>query len=173
MTTAKERAREDFKRALLQTTRAISATRDAEVSFGGDHASVMQKTAKIPLPARVLDRDAAMIARGEADSAALHLAHHDSALHARLAPTGAEAQAVFRALETARIEAIGAKALKGVGDNLDASLNKTLADRRLDRLDPKEAGALPEVAALLLRQRLTGRDHPASAKALMKSPSLG
>ncbi|MEZ5918249.1 MAG: cobaltochelatase subunit CobT [Parvularculaceae bacterium] len=100
----------------------------------------------------------------------MHLAHRDSALHARL-PLPAQRRKRCFALESARIEAIGAKVLKGVGDNLDASLNKTLAERRLDRLDPKEAGALPEVAALLLRQRLTGRDHPASAKALMKARS--
>jgi hypothetical protein len=34
--TPKERAREDFKRALVQTTRALSATPEVEVSFGGE-----------------------------------------------------------------------------------------------------------------------------------------
>ncbi|HBS30327.1 MAG TPA: cobaltochelatase subunit CobT, partial [Parvularcula sp.] len=133
--TPKEKAREDFKRALVQTTRALSATPEVEVSFGGEHASVSGRQAKIPLPARVIDREAAMVARGEADGAALRLAHHDAAASARALPKGAEAQAVFRALETARIEAIGATALRGVGDNLAAALDKSIAERRLDRLD--------------------------------------
>ncbi|MEM9705298.1 MAG: cobaltochelatase subunit CobT, partial [Pseudomonadota bacterium] len=98
----KEKVREDFKRALLQTTRALSAQSDVEVAFGGDHASVSGKNARIPLPARVLDPGAAAIARGERALAALTLAHHDQAAHARLSPNGAEAQSVFRALEDSR-----------------------------------------------------------------------
>lgn len=165
--TPKEKAREDFKRALVQTTRALSATPEVEVSFGGDHASVSGRSAKIPLPARVIDRDAAMVARGEADGAALRLAHHDAGASARAMPKGADAQAVFRALENARVEAIGAKALKGVGDNLAAALDKTYAERRLDRLDTQNVAPIADIASLLLRQRLTGRPHPPAAEAMM------
>jgi cobaltochelatase CobT len=165
--TPKERAREDFKRALIQTTRALSSLPEVEVSFGGEQASVSGRAAKIPLPARVIDRDAAMVARGEADGAALKLAHHDARAFARHAPKSEEARAVYRALEDARIAAIGANALKGVGDNLAAALDKSLADRRLDRLDASSAAPLADVAALLLRQRLTGRAHPPAARAFM------
>lgn len=165
--TPKERAREDFKRALVQTTRALSALPEVEVTFGGEHATVAGRQAKIPLPARVIDRNAAMIVRGEADGAALRLAHHDARRFSREMPKGPEAQAVYRALEDARIEAIGARALKGVGDNLAAALDKSIADRRLDRLDAKDAAPLADVANLLLRQRLTGRPHPPAATAIM------
>ncbi|MFZ5616279.1 MAG: cobaltochelatase subunit CobT [Pseudomonadota bacterium] len=165
--TPKEKAREDFKRALVQTTRALASVPEVEVSFGGEHASVSGKQAKIPLPARVIDRGAAMIVRGEADAAALRLAHHDARKFSKDMPKGAEAQSVYRALEEARIEAIGARAMKGVGDNLAAALDKTIADRRLDRLDAAAAAPLADVAALLLRQRLTGRAHPPSAGAMM------
>ena len=75
--TPKEQIREAFKRALLNTTKALSAQRDVEVAFGGDHASVQGKSARIPLPARELDPEAAANARGEGDAAALRLAHHD------------------------------------------------------------------------------------------------
>ena len=167
MQTQTEKLREDFKRALLQTTKALCAVSDAEIGFGGDHASVIGKQAKLPLPARVLDRNAAMIARGESDAAALKLAHHNETTHMANAPRGAEAQAVFSALEEARIHAIGARALKGVGDNLAASLEKTLVDKRLDRLDPNEVTPIADIASLLLRKRLTGRTHPAAAAAIM------
>ncbi len=165
----KEQIREAFKRALLHTTRALSAQPDVEVAFGGEHAAVQGKAARIPLPARVLDKDSAAIARGESDAAALRLAHHDSAAHARLAPKGAEARAVFSALENARCEAIGALALKGVGDNLAASLEKIILDKGYDRQSATDAMPMADVAALMLRERLTGRKAPASASGIMKT----
>ena len=167
MTTPKEKARESFKRALLQATRALSARAEVDVSFGGDQASVVGDQAKIPLPARVLDRDAASIARGESDAAALWIAHHDPAAHSQNSPQGAEAQAVFNALEQARVEAIGARALKGVGNNIAASLNKRIGAKGLDQIDTAAAAPLADVASLLLRQRLTGRPHPQAAEAMM------
>ena len=165
--TPKEKAREDFKRALLHVTRALSAQHDAEVGFGGEHALVTGKTARIPLPARSLDKASAAIARGEGDAAALRLAHHDTAAHERLAPIGAEARAVFTALENARCEAIGAQALKGVGDNLAASLEKIIAEKGYERLSANDAAPLADVAALLLRERLTGRNSPPSAAGIL------
>jgi cobaltochelatase CobT len=165
--TPKDRAREDFKRALVQTTRALSALPEVEVTFAGEHASVSGRQAKIPLPARVIDQAAAMIARGEADGAALRLAHHDARRFSKDMPKGPEAQAVYKALEDARIEAIGARALKGVGDNLAAALDKTIAEKRLDRLDASQSAPIADVARLLLRQRLTGREAPPSASGMM------
>ncbi len=167
--TPKEKAREDFKRALIQTTRALSSQNEVEVAFGGDHAQVSGKRARIPLPARVLDPAAAAIARGEADAAALRLAHHDDAKHAQLAPKGPQAQAVFTALENARCEAIGAQGMKGVGDNLAAALDKTLADKGYNSLDAANAAPLADVAALLLRERLTGRPSPTAASRILES----
>ena len=165
----KEQIREAFKRALLHTTRALSSQRDVEVGFGGEHAQVQGKTARIPLPARVLDKASAAIARGESDAAALRLAHHDAAAHQKLAPKGAEERAVFTALENARCEAIGALALKGVGDNLAASLDKIIADKAYDRLSATDAAPLSDVAALLLRERLTGRASPPAASGIMEA----
>lgn len=167
--TPKEKIRDNFKRALLHATRALSAKPDVEVSFGGDHAQVTGRQARIPLPARLLDPNAVAVARGEADAAALRLAHHDDAAHARFAPKGADAGAVFGALEEARIEALGARALKGVGDNLEASLEKTLADKGYENLDAQAAAPLADVAALLLRERLTGRPAPKSIRAMVEA----
>ena len=169
--TPKEKAREDFKRALIQTTRALSSLPEVEVSFGGEHFAVTGRQAKIPLPARIIDREAALVARGEADAAALRLAHHDQGAYAKASPRSEEARAVFRALEDARIEAIGARALKGVGDNLAAVLDRTIADRRHDRLNAAEAASVADIASLLLRQRLTGREHPPSAAEFMSAQS--
>ncbi|MEM9616486.1 MAG: cobaltochelatase subunit CobT [Pseudomonadota bacterium] len=167
--TPKEQIREAFKRALLHTTRALSAQPDVEVAFGGEHAQVQGHSARIPLPGRNIDPETAALARGEGDAAALRLAHHDAAAHQRLAPRGAEARAVFAALENARCEAIGALALKGVGDNLAASLEKTIADKGYDRLNAKDTSSLADAAALLLRERITGRTPPAAAENIMEA----
>jgi cobaltochelatase CobT len=165
--TTKEQIRESFKRALLHTTRALSAQRDVEVAFGGEHAHVQGNAARIPLPARNIDPETAALARGEGDAAALRLAHHDSAAHQRLAPKGAEARAIFTALENARCEAIGALALKGVGDNLAAALEKIIADKGYDHANAKDTASLADAAALMLRERLTGRASPSAAASIM------
>lgn len=165
--TMKEKIREDFKRALLHTTRALSAQDDVEVAFGGDSANVSGKRARIPLPSRQIDPESAAITRGESDLAALKLAHHDEQAHARLSPRSAEGQAVFEALENARVEAIGARAMKGVGENLAAALSKTIGDKGYDRLNAKDAAPLADVVALLVRERLTGRPAPAVAQPIM------
>ncbi|MEO1240787.1 MAG: cobaltochelatase subunit CobT [Pseudomonadota bacterium] len=167
--TPKEQIREAFKRALLHTTRALSAQPDVEVAFGGEHAQVQGHSARIPLPGRNIDPETAALARGEGDAAALRLAHHDAAAHQRLAPRGAEARAVFAALENARCEAIGALALKGVGDNLAASLEKIIGDKGYDRLNAKDTSSLADAAALLLRERVTGRKPPGAAENIMEA----
>ena len=165
--TIKEKIREDFKRALLQTTRALSAEQETDVSFGGDKANVAGKRARIPLPARDLDPESAAIARGEADYAALRIAHHSEAIHARNLPKNGVGQAVFEALEATRIEAIGARALKGVGDNIDAALQKNLSEKGFQSLTAQENMPFADVASLLLRERLTGRPAPEAAKMIM------
>jgi len=166
--TPKEQVRDAFKRALLHATRALSAQHEVEVAFGGEHASVSGKQARIPLPARVLDREATAIARGEGDAAALRLAYHDAQTHAALAPKSAEARTIFAALENARCEAIGARAMKGVGDNLAASLDKIIGDKAYERLSESDATPIADVAALLLRERLTGRAAPKAAASVME-----
>ncbi|MBB5519916.1 cobaltochelatase subunit CobT [Amphiplicatus metriothermophilus] len=163
----REKSREDFKRALLQTTRALSSQNEVEVAFGGERAQVQGKRARIPLPARVLSPAAAAIARGEADAAALKLAHHDESEHARLAPKSPQGFAVFTALENVRCEAFGARGMKGVGDNLAAALDKAIAEKGYDSLDPSDPAPVADVAALLLRERLTGRAPPPSAAGVM------
>ncbi|MEL6507310.1 MAG: cobaltochelatase subunit CobT [Pseudomonadota bacterium] len=163
-----EQIREAFKRALLQTTKAIAASEEAEVSFGGDHPHVSGKTARIPLPERVLTRETAAITRGEADAAALRMAYHNPQAHARLMPKNAAGRIVFTALENARVEALGARALTGVGDNLAAALEKTFSQKDYDNRSDNDVTPLADVAALKVREALTGRTPPASAEPHME-----
>ncbi len=107
-----------FRRALAGAARAIARDPEVEVAFASDVAPPSGKTARVPSPGQGLEPRLVAEARGAADSLALRLRHHDPRLHARLAPIDIEARAVFDALENARVEALGARSMNGVRDNL-------------------------------------------------------
>ncbi|MGV6802314.1 MAG: cobaltochelatase subunit CobT [bacterium] len=150
-----------FKRALTHTTRAISAEDEVEVEFGGNKTHIAGRKARLPLPSRHITEYEAAILRGEADWAALHLAHHDEALHAQLMPDNPDGKAVYEALEAVRISAIGSNSLTGIGDNLEASLIAKLQAKNYANITSKEEASLADIVSLLARKELTGRDHPA------------
>ena len=165
--TQTETPTERFKRVLAQATRALSAEPDVEVRYGGDRPQVDAQGARLPLPPRRLDRRKVAVSRGHADAAALRLAHHDAGLHASLAPENGEGRAVFAALEDMRIEAIGANALSGIGDNLDAALERALDEKGYRRMEDRQDVPLPDIVSLLARERMTGRPVPKPARALV------
>ena len=107
-----------FRRALAGASRAIAKDAEVEVVFASDSAPPTGKTARVPSPGPAFEPKLVAEARGAADSAALRLRYHDVRLHARTAPVDADARAVFDALEMARVEALGAKAMGGVKENL-------------------------------------------------------
>ena len=158
---------ETFKRLLGQTTRALSATVDAEVTFGGETPTVSGANAKLPMPPRRLDKKKLAISRGHADAAALRLAHHNSAVFARSAPQNEQGRAVFAALEEARLEAIGANTLSGVGDNLEAALVRRLDEKGFRRMEDRQDVPLSDIIQMLSRESLTGRKTPAPARAMV------
>src|SRR5215470_14955815 len=111
---------EIFKRATASTLRAIAARDDVTVGFGPEPPGLVGTRVKLPNPARDLPADEAAQLRGAADSMALRLRYHDNAVHSRRLPGSAIARSVFEALETARVEALGARRMAGVAANLGA-----------------------------------------------------
>jgi cobaltochelatase CobT len=107
-----------FRRALAGAARAIARDPEIDVVFASETATPAGRAARVPSPGAGLEPKLVAEARGAADSAALRLRHHDTRLHSSLAPADPEARAVFDALETARIEAIGARSMNGVRANL-------------------------------------------------------
>ena len=88
----------------------------------------------LPNPGTQPSAEAAAAVRGRADALALRLAHHDEAAHVSSLPSGATARAIFNAAEQARVEGLGARDMKGMGDNLDAALTyPTPGDPRVTR----------------------------------------
>ena len=103
-----------FRQALGITTKALSADSEVEVTFSPDGSGSNGKKIIIKSPPKTIDPEIAARLRGEADAAALQLAHHDPVAHFRNRPKGAEAREVFEAAERARVESMGAVAMPGV-----------------------------------------------------------
>src|SRR3954467_13892120 len=118
----KESPTEPFKRAVTGCLRAIAKKAELEVSFAAERPGLIGGKVRLPEPARKLTREEAAIVRGNADAVALKLACHDPAVHRRLMPGGQQARAVFDAVEQARVEAIGARRMLGVKNNLAAMI---------------------------------------------------
>jgi cobaltochelatase CobT len=164
---APETPTESFKRALAHAARALAEKAELEVAFSGERPGVRDGIAYLPQPPRDLESPEAQGLRGQADQLALRVAHHDEAVFARSRPSDPSAQRAFEAVEVARIEALGARALGGVRANLATAL-----DQRLSRLLTAPAVKLlpvDEVLALVVRERLTGDAAPAVAQASVEA----
>ncbi len=165
---ARETPVEIFKRSLAQTTRALAgAEEELEVAFGAEGPKLAGGKIVLPHPPRVISDPEAERIRGQADGLALRLAHHDDGQHVKLRPQGADARAVFDAVEEARVQSLGANAMKGVAKNLTAALTDTLERKGVARVRDRAAAPLSEALALIVRERLTGQAPPPNAKALV------
>jgi cobaltochelatase CobT len=119
--------------------------------------------ARLPLPSRELTPTEVAQVRGQADSMALRLRHHDDKLHGQFLPEGSTARAVFDAVEQARCESIGANDMLGVAGNLGAMLEERCKARGYARITERADAPLSEAVALMVRERLTGSRPPESA----------
>jgi cobaltochelatase CobT len=159
---------DEFRRALAGAARAIAKDLEVDVVFASEPALPSGKTARVPSPGPALEPRLVAEARGAADSVALRLRHHDARLHARVAPADLDARAVFDSLETARVEALGARAMGGVKENLAHLAEARVRGDAIVRARNAEEVPLPTAIGLLARERLTGEAPPAAATAGLK-----
>jgi cobaltochelatase CobT len=156
---------ETFRQVLAGAARAIAREPDVELAFTAEAPSAQGKSVKVPMPGRTLpERDVAE-ARGYADAAALRLRHHNQALHARAQPADEVARAVFDAVEQARVEALGARAMEGVRANLARATDMRMRTDPITRARTKAEVPLDTALGLLVRERLTGEPVPDAARA--------
>ena len=157
-----------FRRALAGASRAIARDAAVEVVFASEASPVSGKTARVPSPGPGLEPKLVAEARGAADSAALRLRFHDPRLHARSAPADMDARAVFDTLETARVEALGARSMAGVRENLGQLAEARIRSDAIVRARSAEEVPLATAVALIARERLTGEVPPRAATAGLK-----
>ena len=158
---------EPFKRALAHAARSLAEMPDLEVVFSGDGPQLSGNRAVLPHPPRDLSLAEASRIRGLADQMALRLAHHDPVSHNRGRPASPQGQAVFEAVEQARIEAIGSNNLGGVRKNLTTVLEQTLERKGLHRISDRANAPLADIVSLMVRERLTGQRPPEPVRPLV------
>jgi cobaltochelatase CobT len=156
-----------FKRAVTVCMRAISGDNELEVGFAKDKPALAGNRARLPeLPKKPTGADIA-ITRGLGDSMALKRACHDLRIHTKFAPEGKQARAVFDAVEQARVEAIGALRMTGVGDNIGHMLEDKYAKANLAEVRDRTDAPIEEALALIVREKLTGRPAPKSGERMV------
>jgi cobaltochelatase CobT len=165
--TPKESPTEPFKRAVTGCLRALARKPELEVAFAAERPGLMGGKVRLPEPPRKLGKTEAAVVRGHADSIALRLACHDQALHRRLQPSGQQARAVFEAVEQARVEAIGARRMNGVAQNLAAMLDDRFHRGKFDQITERADAPIEDALALMVRERLTGMGPPPAARKLV------
>ncbi len=151
---------EAFRAVLTGAARAIAQEPEVELAYTADAPTQAGKNLKVPMPGRALPAAQVAEARGFADGFALRLRHHDVALHNRNAPAPVVARAVFDAVETVRVEALGSRGMAGMRDNLGHALDMRMRSDPISRAKAKDEVPLSTAVALLLRERLTGEAPP-------------
>lgn len=149
-----------LKNVLTGTARALAKEPEIELAFTADIPAQAGKNFKVPMPGRNLPADQVAQARGFADSFALKLKHHSPARHAAARPSEAIAGATFDAIEQARIEALGARAMAGVAANLSQALALRLRTDPIARAQTADEVPISTALSLIVRQRLTGQPVP-------------
>jgi len=158
---------DSFKRAVTVCMRAVAGDKDLEVGFAKDRPALAGNRARLPELPKKASRNDIAITRGIGDSMALKRACHDARVHGKLAPEGKLARAIFDAVEQARVEAIGSRAMQGVADNIGSMLEDKYAKANLADVRDKADAPLEEAIALIVREKLTGRPVPRSGERMV------
>ncbi|MBN9020919.1 MAG: cobaltochelatase subunit CobT, partial [Rhizobiales bacterium] len=163
-TQPKDSAVDPFKRAITGCMRAIAAKPDLEVTFAADRPTLTANRARLPEPPRKMTPGDVAVTRGLGDSIALRLACHDAGVHRARQPEGKNARAVFDAVEQARVEALGAMRMSGVGENIAAMLEDRYHRGNYHEVTDRADAPLEDAVALMVREKLTGKPPPKSAR---------
>ncbi|MEO5373599.1 MAG: cobaltochelatase subunit CobT [Alphaproteobacteria bacterium] len=154
---------ETVKRVTTAAVRAVAGRSDVVVSYAPGSGGAHGAQARLPLPPRVMDETELARLRGTADSVALRLKHHDEQVHRRRRPIGREAQAVYDAVEQARVEALGARRFAGVARNLAGLIEQRCVNEGYQLATTPRDVPLEEALACLVHERFTGHTLPPAA----------
>ena len=167
-----EKRADAFKQATEATLRALGGRKEADVSFHSGNMPMapisLGEKIRLSTPSLNLNEEEAQRLRGAADAQALRLKHHDFDLHAARRPADTIAREVYDALEQARVEAVGARHMKGVAANLRQRLEQEIHAAGLEHMT--DAAQLSPIVGLelLAREKLTGIPLPDSARTIME-----
>ena len=155
---------EQFKHATGAALRAIAERDDIEVGYSNEPPGLSGERARLPFPSRDLPSEEVAHVRGEADAMALKLRHHDAVAHAKNRPGGEVAPLLYEALEEARCEALGARKMVGLGENLTAMHEDRYRRLGLHRITDRTDATMPDAVRMMVREHLTGAKPPPAAE---------
>ncbi len=158
---------EAFKKALTETTRSIAADDELTVRYSADPPGVSGDVVRLPQIGGRSTKVDLRLARGLADGYALRSRHHDKATYLRYLPVGTPARQIYEAMEHARCEALGARSMEGIAQNLDAKIADHAERKGFGQIHDAARAPLADVLPLLVHQRATGRDLPPPAAHLL------
>ncbi len=167
MTKPSDNPADPFKKALADATRTMANDTEMTVTFSVDPAGMTKEGVRLPQVSRRMSRDEVLLARGTADAFALRRKYHNEATALRYAPTGQLARDIYEAMELARCEAVGARAMPGTASNIDAKIAHEAERKGYSQITSAADAPLPLAAGYLVRHLATGRDLPKGADNVM------
>ena len=168
MTKPTDNPADPFKKALAEATKVMADDRELSVTYTVDPSGMSGETMRLPQVTRRMARDEVLLARGVADALALRHKFHDDATHARYAPPGEMARALYEAMEVARCEAVGARRMPGTASNIDHKIADEAGRRGYANMTSTDEAPLAEAAGYFVRKLATGRDLPAGAANVLR-----
>ena len=156
---------DQFRRAIAGAARALARDPELDIRYASESARQNAGDAsQVPSPGEAMDPARVGAARGAADRAGLMRRYHDASVHAAARPRDEEARAVFDALESERVKALGSKGLPGVRANMAALHREEIRSDSIVRARDIEEVPLDSAMALLLREALVGEAPPEQAR---------
>lgn len=147
----------DFQRALLGAAKTIARNPEFELATapeeGADDLSCITDS-----PSFAPHEIAAQ--RGRVDSAALKSYHHNPDLQSHQSLRGEEAKRAYEALETLRVEALGARRMVGIRQNVAAWNSKRMRNSGFFEVGKKESLPLAVALTLVARNKVLGEIAP-------------
>ena len=157
-----------FKKALAEATKVMADDADLSVTYSVDPPGLTKDSVRLPQVSRRMTRDEVLLARGTADALALRHKFHDAAVAARYAPKGQLAKEIYDAMESARVEAVGARYMPGTASNIDAKIATEATRKGYDQISSSTDAPLSVAAGYLIRHLATGRPLPKGANNVME-----
>ncbi len=154
-----------LRRDIAATGRALSHNAALDLQFLVQDAPPQHHTLRLQKPKWPLQHPQVDRIRGAVDAVALHLLHHDAAIHDRYRLQASDAQQLFDILEQTRCEALGARYMLGVQGNLGSALAFSLQQQGIDTTACDKV-PLPVVMQLLASEDLY-HCRPSSAAAVI------
>ena len=168
MTKPTDNPADPFKKALAEATKTMANDPEMTVTYSVDPAGMNKEGIRLPQVSRRMTRDEVLLARGTADAFALRRKFHNETTATKYAPTGPLAREIYDAMETARCEAVGARAMPGTAGNIDAKIAYEADRKGYSSITKREDAPLSVAAGFLVRHLATGRDLPKGAANVME-----